>query len=77
MINPVSGAKNVTRNKVLSMSLMADIFVVISFTMAIIFIQKISYRAIREFKTIECVLETNDFAVQITGLPPIKEFRHE
>ena len=43
----------------------------------IIFIAKISDRAIKEFKDFDNALETRDFAIQITNLPSVKEYKNE
>ena len=43
----------------------------------IIFIAKISDRAVKEFKDFDNALETRDFAIQITNLPSVKEYKNE
>jgi hypothetical protein len=43
----------------------------------LIFIEKISKRAIHEFKHFDSSLETRDFAIEVTGLPPKKQYKSE
>jgi hypothetical protein len=43
----------------------------------IIFIAKISDRAIKEFKDFDNALETRDFAIQVTNIPSVKEYKNE
>tara|TARA_B110000285_G_scaffold115515_1_gene130926 strand:+ start:454 stop:984 length:531 start_codon:yes stop_codon:yes gene_type:complete len=68
---------NLSRKQLLFITAVTDIGIAFLFMLFIIFIAKISDRAIKEFKDFDNALETRDFAVQITNLPSVKQYKNE
>lgn len=75
--NPMTFRNDLTRRNLLHLVLVADCAMVFCFMISVIFLEKMSKRAITEFKDFNNSLETRDFAVQVSGLPKIKDYKHE
>ena len=75
--NPMTFRNDLTRRDLLHLVLVADCAMVFCFMISVIFLEKMSKRAITEFKDFNNSLETRDFAVQVSGLPKIKDYKHE
>lgn len=76
-INPLTGSVSITRKSILILTALTDLAIVCAFMVTVIFIEKISWKALQEFKDFDNSFETRDFAVQVTNLPPAKEYKNE
>ena len=76
-VNPFNGKTEVTRLNLLTICTFTDIVIVFSFILFLVFIVNNSRRSISEFKDFFNKIEVEDFAIQVTGLPPITEYKNE
>lgn len=57
--------------------IVTDCAIVFCFMISIIFIEKMQARAIVEFKDFKNQLSTRDFAIQVSNLPNIRDYKNE
>lgn len=75
LINPFNGRTEITRGYLLGLFQIIDFIIVLGFTVMLLFIHRISKRALSEFKDLDKRLEVRDFAIQVTGLPSISDYK--
>lgn len=56
--------------------LLADVAVVFIYMVCIVFLKKITLRTLCEFKEFNNKFEVRDFAIQVTNLPKIKDYKN-
>lgn len=45
--------------------------------LSVVFLEKVSTRAILEFKDFNNKLVTRDFAIQVSNLPKVRDYKHQ
>lgn len=74
--NPMTLQNDLDRTGLLIVVLLTDVLIVFSFMVSIVFLKKIAIRSLAEFKEHNKKFETRDFAIQVSNLPKIKDYKN-
>ena len=77
LFNPFTRETTLTRKQLLSVSIAQDFFVVLVFALVMLLQNKNTNYAYDQFREASPNLQTRDFAIQISRLPPLREYKHQ
>ena len=75
--NPMTFENDLDRTGLLVVVFLTDVLIVFSFMVATVFLKKITVRSVVEFQEFNNKFEARDFAIQVSDLPKIKDYKNQ